>query len=90
MKHFWLIAAVLSVLVMMIAVGIWLGFGSSYAATKSGQPQASGQATTNTDQSNDALDSHSDGNANESMMRQQQQQQSITQLIQNFQKSQAI
>lgn len=90
MKHFWLIAAVLSVLVMMIAVGIWLGFGSSYAATKSGQPQASGQATTNTDQSVDTLDSHSDGNANESMMRQQHQQQSITQLIQNFQKSQAI
>ncbi len=86
MKHFWLIAAVLSVLVMMIAVGIWLGFGSSYAATKSGQPQASGQATTNTDQSVDTLDSHSDGNANESMMRQQQQRQSITQLIQNFQK----
>lgn len=87
MKHFWLIAAVLSVLVMMIAVGIWLGFGSSYAATKSGQPQASGQATTNTDQSVDTLDSHSDGNANESMMRQQQQQESILKLIQSFQKN---
>ena len=87
MKQAWLIAAVLSLLVIIVAVGIWLGFGSSYAAPQSDQTQVSGQTITHTGQSVDASNSHNDNNSNESMMRQQQQQESILKLIQSFQKN---
>lgn len=94
MKHFWLIAAVLSVLVMIIAVGIWLGFGSSYAASQSSQAQrdhnqASSQSTTSTGQSDDMhgmQNQSNDGSSNEANMRQQQQQKNLIEVIQDFQK----
>lgn len=87
MKHFWLIAAGLSLLVLIVAVGIWLGFGSSYAASKSDQTQVTGQTITHNDQSIDAPNSQNDSNSNESMMRQQQQQELTITLIQAFQKN---
>ena len=86
MKHFGLIAAVLSVLVVIIVVGMWLGFGSSYAASKSDQTQTSSASLIKTDQPSALQDQHADTSGNESKMHQQQQE-IATQLIQQFQKN---
>lgn len=88
MKHSWLFAAVLSVVVVTISVGIWLGFGSSYAASQSDRTQASTRATqTGQPNNGQGMNHQSSGNSNdESLARQQQQQEAISQLIQQFQR----
>ena len=83
MKRFGLIALVLSVLV--IGVVIWLGLGSSYAT--SGQTQASSPSLTETAQPSNLQEKLAAANNDESKM---QQQESIKQKIQYFQKNRAI
>ena len=83
MKRFGLIALVLSVLV--IGVVIWLGLGSSYAT--SGQTQASSPSLTEPAQSSSLPEKLAAANNDESKM---QQQESIKQKIQYFQKNRAI
>ena len=80
MKRFGLIALVLSVLV--IGVVIWLGLGSSYAT--SGQTQASSLSLTETAQPSSLQEKLAAANNDESKM---QQQESIQQIIQHFQKN---
>ena len=80
MKRFGLIALVLSVLV--IGVVIWLGLGSSYAT--SGQTQASSPSLTETAQPSSLQEKLAAANNDESKM---QQQESIQQIIQHFQKN---
>ena len=80
MKRLRLIAMVLSVLV--IGVVIWLGLGPSYAT--SGQTQASSPSLTETAQPNSLQEKLAAANNDESKM---QQQESIQQIIQHFQKN---
>lgn len=83
MKHFWLIALVLSLLV--IGVVIWLGLGPSYAT--SDQTQTSSPPLIKMGQPNDLQEKLANANHDESKMQQQQQQESIKHLIQIFQKN---
>ncbi|OTG95335.1 hypothetical protein B9T24_11365 [Acinetobacter sp. ANC 4654] len=80
MKRFGLIALVLSLLVM--GVGIWLGLNPSYAT--SDQTQTSSPSLTETGQPMGLQDKLAAANNDESKM---QQQESIKQMIQFFQKN---
>lgn len=83
MKHFGLIALVLSLLV--IGVVIWLGLGPPYAT--SDQTQTSSPPLIKTGQPNDLQEKLANANHDESKMQQKQQQESIKHLIQIFQKN---
>ncbi|OTG82292.1 lipase secretion chaperone [Acinetobacter sp. ANC 4648] len=85
MKHFWLIAVVLSLLVIIVGAGIWFGLSPSYAASKLDQTQTSSPSLTKPDQPIDLQNKLTDANNNESKMHQQQQLESIQKIIQAFQ-----